>query len=346
MQEYGILPLFKNSIPGYSVEEHADPSVWFSGDDDVWAWKGPVIRNTGCAYGKFIGGKAVFISKEWFPDFANWRRDGYDFDARFDDELASYDDKKLFDLVDKMAPVISRKLKKEGNYGKAGNKGFETIITRLQAQGYILISDFVYLKDKHGSSYGWGLAEYSTPEKLFGSEFRKTVYACEPEESYRRILKHVCSLVPECDPKDIERFLMRGASAARSSQKKNWLVPSNPKYYDVIRAFSEEEEILWKQGNDNIREGDIVYLYLGAPYSAVLYRCLVTETDIPYVGEQPVNVHLKNMMKIRKQEQYPKDKWNLPVLRTYDVWSVRSARSCPDKLAAAMEKKNFTQGTV
>ena len=189
VQRIGILPLFKNVIPGFSVEEHVHPSVWFSENEGVWEWKGPVIRETGCAYGKFLGNKAVFISREWFPDFANFRRDGYDFDARYDDELAPYKDKVLYDLLDRMAPVLSRDLKKEGDYKKEGNTGFDTIVTRLQAQCYILISDFVYMKDKYGQSYGWGVAEYSTPEKFMGNAFTKRVYQREPEESYQRIRK-------------------------------------------------------------------------------------------------------------------------------------------------------------
>ena len=46
-------------------------------------------------------------------------------------------------------------------------KGFETIITRLQAQGYVIINDFVYSKDRFGHEYGWGVAEYTTPEIFF-----------------------------------------------------------------------------------------------------------------------------------------------------------------------------------
>ena len=46
------------------------------------------------------------------------------------------------------------------------------------------------------------------------------------------------------------------------------------------RAFEEAEEILWKQGS-GIKKGDTVFLYVAAPVSAILYRCLVTETDIP-----------------------------------------------------------------
>ncbi len=32
----------------------------------------------------------MYVSAKWFPDFANYRRDGYDFDARFEDGLASF----------------------------------------------------------------------------------------------------------------------------------------------------------------------------------------------------------------------------------------------------------------
>lgn len=191
VETYGFLPYFVNSIPGFSIEEHTDPQLWFGEEEGTWEWKGPVIRETGCAYGKFFERKAAYISREWFPDFANYRRDGYDFDARFDDELASYRDKELFELVDAHAPVLSKTVKKIGDYRKGGKKGFDTIITRLQSQCYVLISDFVYLKDKKGQQYGWGVAEYSTPEKFMGEDFTSRVYQRTPEESYERVLEHL-----------------------------------------------------------------------------------------------------------------------------------------------------------
>ena len=84
--------------------------------------------------------KAVFISRKWFPDFANYRREGYDFDARYEDGLTSFRDKELYELVDANAPALSKKLKKLGGYRKGGKKGFDSIITRLQAQCYVVIS--------------------------------------------------------------------------------------------------------------------------------------------------------------------------------------------------------------
>ena len=62
---------------------------------------------------------------------------------------------------------------------------------------------------------------------------------------------------------------------------KEWLVPANPKHYDVIHAFDDKDEIDWKQGR-GIIVGDTVYLYAAAPVSAILFKCRVTKTDIPF----------------------------------------------------------------
>ena len=203
----GFVPLFKNGIPGFSVAEHVHPRAWFTDEEGVWEWKGPVIRETGCAYGKFFENKAVFIRADLFTDFANYRRDGYDFDARFDDGLASYREKDLYDLLEKSAPVLSRKLRTEGGYGKDGKAGFDTLITRLQSLGYVLISDFVYDKDKNGKPYGWGVGEYSTPEKYFGPSFRKHVYGKKPAESYEILFSHLRSLFSNASDKSINKIL-------------------------------------------------------------------------------------------------------------------------------------------
>ena len=167
----------------------------------------PAIRELGCAYGKVLEKKAVFISREWFPDFANYRRDGYDFDARYDDGLASFRDKELYDLLDETAPIMTGDLRDKGDYRKGGKKGFETIITRLQAQCYVVIRDFKYKKDKSGKEYGWGVAEYTTPEKLWGSDFTGKVYQRSPEESYGRVLEHLQKLLPWADESALRKIL-------------------------------------------------------------------------------------------------------------------------------------------
>ena len=210
VETLGFLPFFSCSVPGFSIEEHAAADAWYSsggGEWKIWDWKGPVIREAGCAYGKFFENRAAFISRAWFPDFANLRRDGYDFDARYDEGLASYRDRELFALVDANAPIDSRALKTLGNYRRDGRKGFDAAIARLQAQCYVVIGDFTYARDRTGREYGWGIAEYSTPEKLFGADFTGRVYARSPEESRRRVLGHLRALFPGVDEKILRRFL-------------------------------------------------------------------------------------------------------------------------------------------
>ncbi len=208
VEEYGFLPYFENSLPGFSIEEHADPRVWFSDSEEgIWEWKGPVIRETGCAYGKFFEKKAAFVSREWFLDLANFRRDGYDFEGSYNDGFAEYRDKYLFNLIEAKGPILSKELKTAGGYGKGGRKGFDTCVNRLQARCFIVISDFGYLTDRLGNRYGWGIAEYSTPERFMGEDFIAQMYGRDPKESRERVLGHICSLLPGVKADDVRCFL-------------------------------------------------------------------------------------------------------------------------------------------
>ena len=212
IDELGFVPFFENEIKGFSLEEHIAPGCWYGGSDpwEAWEWKGPVIRGSNCAYGKFLQNKAVYISRELFADFANYRRDGYDFDARYEDGLASRDDKELYELLAVNAPILSKPLKALRNYRKGGRKGFDSSITRLQRQCYVTVSDFRYAIDKYGNEYGWGIAEYTTPEILWGGSFTDEVYKRSPEESYERLMKHFRKILPKADEKQIAKVLGQG----------------------------------------------------------------------------------------------------------------------------------------
>ena len=208
VEDMGFLPFFANHIPGFSVEECCPRELWFSDEaDGPWEWKGPVARSGRCIYGKFFGNKAGFISREWFPDFANYRRDGYDFDARYDDGLASRKDKIVFETVSEHGSLLSKELKDICNYRKGGNKGFDTVITRLQMQTYVCIADFVYMKDKFGQTYGWGVAKYSTPETLFGYDYATSAYRREPSESKERIIAHLNQVLPDAGKEQILKLI-------------------------------------------------------------------------------------------------------------------------------------------
>ena len=216
VEELGFLPYFSHEIKGFSIEENCDPKVYFSDQPGIWEWKGPVIQATNCAYGKFFHKKAGFISKKWYPDFANYRRDGYDFDARVDEGLATYNEQYLYDIIASRHSILSKDAKAVGGYIKPKvkgpdqwepRKGFDTSVTKLQMQCYVLTSDFEYEIDKNGNFYGWGIARYATPEEFYGKYFTSRVYKRTPEESFRKILKHMKKILPDVPEDQLIRFL-------------------------------------------------------------------------------------------------------------------------------------------
>ena len=207
VEALGFLPFFANEIPGFSLEEHTPAALWFTEEPGPWEWKGELASSGRCAYGKFFRGRAGFISRAWFPAFANYRRDGYDFDARFDDGLASYREKGLYDTLSERGSLSSLEIRRLAGYGKDGEKGFDGLITRLQMQTYVLITNFEYALDKHGREYGWGLARYGTPELLFGADWLADAYREEPTESRRRVYARLRELCPEATEKQLRKLL-------------------------------------------------------------------------------------------------------------------------------------------
>ena len=208
INEIGFLPFFQSPVPGFSLKDCVPPELWFPDEGDgVWEWKGPVIRRSGGAYGKFFKGKAAFISREWFPDFANYRRDGYDFDAAYDDGLASFKEKKIYDTLAEAGDLLSKELRRRSAFAGQAKTGYDATLTRLQMRGYITTTDFEYALDSKGNPYGWGIARYATPESHFGEEFTETVYSRTPEQSARRILDHLEKLLPQATPAQLRALL-------------------------------------------------------------------------------------------------------------------------------------------
>ena len=143
IKEVGFLPLFVSEVKGFSVEEHVSADFWWTGDkeQDPWEWREVIAAGHEVAYGKFFDKKAGFISLEWLPYFANYRRDGYDFDSAWEDSKANRREKLIMDILtdtdsdgdivwaDKQ--ILTTDLKKLAGFGKGGEKNFQGITTDL-----------------------------------------------------------------------------------------------------------------------------------------------------------------------------------------------------------------------
>ncbi len=137
----------------------------------------------------------------------------------------------------------------------------------------------------------------------------------------------------------IDASFMATASAKKKEKirpPKEWIIPANPKYYDIVHAFDDTDEIDWKQGA-GIKKGDTVFMYVGQPVSAILYKCKVTETDIPY-SYQDDNLTIKALMKIELLKRYEPELFTFNVLKEeYGIYAVRGPRGIPNSLSADLK---------
>ena len=206
IQQIGFLPLLDSGIAGYSAEELVAEECRYVRFDDgswewpLWDWKSAVVTEGGCVYGKFLAGKACFISRQWWPDFFNWRRSRHPVPDEESVEGA------ILATLREHGSMIARELRAACNLtGKSMRSKFDGYVARLQMGTHIVTEDFVYPVDRHGQKYGFGWSLLTTPERLFGRE------ACRcgrtPEESYRRMAGHLHRLLPDASEKQIDKLL-------------------------------------------------------------------------------------------------------------------------------------------
>ncbi len=119
------------------------------------------------------------------------------------------------------------------------------------------------------------------------------------------------------------------------SENHVWVIPSNPKYYSVKRAFARTKVISWHQ-DAHIQKGDIVYIYITAPVSAIVYRTRVTGCDLPVPDKSWGNY--KTRMDLELEKIYPQDLLRRNVLAEYGLSSVRGTRRVPVQLQKVIEK--------
>ena len=202
----GFLPLLAGSIHGFSADELVAPECRYVIKDDgswdwpLWDWKGPIVTEGHFAYGKFFGGKAGFVTMDWWPDFCNWRRSRH---PQPDEESI---EETILAVLQLNGSMITRDLRRACGFdGPKMRSKFDGYVTRLQQACRVVTEDFVYPTDKHGNRYGWGWALLNTPEHLFGHD--SCLCDRSPEESRCRIAEHLRSLLPQASEKDISKLI-------------------------------------------------------------------------------------------------------------------------------------------
>ena len=209
VEEIGFMPLFKNPISGFSVEEHTPAADWWTDDPatDPWAWRQVLASNSRVAYGKFFDQKAGFVSREWFPVFANDRRDGYDYEGMYEDGKMNSRCKRILDVLELDEDAVGLELLSSDIRKRAAlEKGFEGALTDLQMHAFLLMNDFRRRRNKQGIEYGWHVATLMTPETKWGYH---AVNDCDesPDESRRKIMDQIRKHYPTAGETAVKKVI-------------------------------------------------------------------------------------------------------------------------------------------
>ena len=208
VEEIGFLPFFAGEVPGFSAEEHVAAEYWWTGEKalDPWEWREIIAGEHRVAYGKFFDGRAGFISRQWLPVFANARRNGYDFDGKWQSGGASRREKAIMEHfmdvesddepVFTDAAILSTELKKFAGFGKGGEKNYPGVLTGLQMQLYLVIGGFRRRENKRGEAYGMAVSVLQAPETIWGYETLSAAYREDPADSWQSIYDHVKARFP------------------------------------------------------------------------------------------------------------------------------------------------------
>lgn len=209
IHEVGFLPLFASAVPGFSVEEHTYAFDWWVDDPDrdPWAWRMKIAARDDIAYGKFFDRKAGFVSLAWFPDFANYRRNGYDFEGLYEDGKMNGRAKKILDALKLDGDAVGLEMMSgELRKKSAIEKGFDNAMIDLQMQSFLLISRFQQKRNKRGEEYGWHLPAFKTPETKWGYDAVNRISE-SPEASWNRIAEQIRRFYPSAEEAVIRKTM-------------------------------------------------------------------------------------------------------------------------------------------
>ncbi|HFI0470113.1 TPA: MmcQ/YjbR family DNA-binding protein [Streptococcus suis] len=133
------------------------------------------------------------------------------------------------------------------------------------------------------------------------------------------------------------RYLV-GPKSYRAEQGPDyWVIPANPKVYDIDTEFAENKVVYWPQ-KSTIQAGDIVAIYVTAPVQVIRYVCRVLQANVTNHGQSDIPRD-KSVMQVELIAQLPDE--FLPRERMMDlgVKAVRGPRRLTEELIRELQKQ-------
>ena len=156
----------------------------------------------------------------------------------------------------------------------------------------------------------------------------------EEFEGYRRqILGEYSALIKE----EVVSFLTKVKNEAFVALLPihYYLLPSNPKIYDVEKGFAQYGGYLDWPARKKMKEGDVVFIYSAKPFGGLAFRCHVTAVDEAGEGYGS-NVTYNTILCL--DETYEKGAFPLNELLVHGLRTVRFLHQVSPELASFVMK--------
>lgn len=129
-----------------------------------------------------------------------------------------------------------------------------------------------------------------------------------------------------------------------------WIIPCNVKHFDLVTHFKKSTTAVWKN-SFTIQAGDIVYIYLSAPYSEIKYKCrvisdkvtddLLRENSYAIPTKESHNYFSKKTkyIQIQKECEYPAGLFPLSELKEHGLGQVQIQARTDRQVQAYLDSK-------
>ncbi|HFU4501463.1 TPA: MmcQ/YjbR family DNA-binding protein [Streptococcus suis] len=133
------------------------------------------------------------------------------------------------------------------------------------------------------------------------------------------------------------RYLVGPKSYKAEQGPDYWVIPANPKVYDIDTEFAENKVVYWPQ-KSTIQAGDFVAIYVTAPVQAIRYVCRVLGANLENHGQSDIPTD-KKIMQVELLVQFSDDV--LPRARMMDlgVRAVRGPRRLTEEVIRYLTSK-------
>lgn len=129
-----------------------------------------------------------------------------------------------------------------------------------------------------------------------------------------------------------------------AAYQETWVFPCNVRFFDIFEHFAKSNTVVWKK-RSSVHTGDEVYIYIGAPYKEIRFKCHVIADEVPedVVQENsyaiPKNADGKlHYVELELDQTFDEGRYTYELLKENDLGQVQIPARASRRLRSFLER--------